>query len=99
MSINFNDDMNGDAKNFIAEAFKDHLEDFDDRTVLLKDAAAINQKQMKELANLAKQVVTVELNEIGDTKEVNGKKYVLNEIGWIRCDAEGNPFTASELFK
>jgi hypothetical protein len=39
---------------------------------------------MTELANAAKQPVEVELNKIGDRKEVGGVVYELYETGWRR---------------
>ena len=56
------------------------VEATDDKTALI-NKLNIQQEQMKELANAAKQVVEVALNEIGDRKEIGGIIYELDEKG------------------
>ena len=85
MSINFNDPMNEDARSMIDEVFKDEIQAKDDKTVLLKKIE-LNQRLMSELANKAKQPVSVEINKIGETKTVGGVDYVVSEQGWRKKD-------------
>lgn len=83
MSINFQRDMGPEAQSLIKDVFP--VEAIDQRTALLgKMEKAFNQWQMGDIARAAKQVVTVELNEIGDRKKVGDVVYELDEKGWKR---------------
>lgn len=79
MSINFDNDMGPEAAEMIKRMFD--VEAIDNRTALTKRSVVL-QKQMTNLAKAAKQVATVELNKIGDRKEVGGIVYELDEAGW-----------------
>lgn len=83
MSINFNDPINKEAESFLKNLLgKEAI--MDDKTILLNEMEVISQHEMKELANLAKQPVSLELNKIGDIKEVAGTKYIATEKGWVK---------------
>jgi len=83
MSINFQNDMGPEAQSMIKEMFP--VEAIDQKTALLgKMEKAFNQRQMGDIARAAKQVATVELNEIGDRKEVGDVVYELDAKGWKR---------------
>ena len=84
MSINFEDDMSPEAARLIRKTFGENLIEMDKRTALLEKIKQFDQKDFKELANVAKQPVTVEMNSIGDRKEVGGLVYELDENGWKR---------------
>lgn len=83
MSINFDNDMGPEAYKLIKEAFK--VAAIDGRTALLEDLErGFTQKQMGDIARAAKQPATLEINNIGDRKEVGGVVYELDEKGWRR---------------
>jgi hypothetical protein len=83
MSINFREDMGPEAQSMIKELFD--VKAIDQRTALLGQMEkAFNQRQMGNIARAAKQPATLELNEIGDRKEVGGVVYELDEKGWRR---------------
>jgi hypothetical protein len=84
MSINFENPMNDEARSMLKSIFADNIEAMDDKTALLRKMVPLHQKQMGDLARTAKQVVDVEINEIGDRKEVGGVVYELDEAGWKR---------------
>ena len=81
MSINFEDDINPAAFQMLKEM--SDVEAADLKTALL-NRVDLNSRKLKDLANTAKQPVTVEINEIGDWKEVGGLVYELREAGWYR---------------
>ena len=80
MSMNFKDDINEDAKSMLRKMFD--VDVMDDRTALVNNMPELNSKLMGDLARAAKQPVTVELNKIGDRKDVGGIIYELDEKGW-----------------
>ena len=84
MSMSFDKDLNEKQQSMIKELLGDQVVAIDSKTALLENAT-FNRKQMKEIANKTKQVVTVELNNIGDEKVVKGILYRLTEKGWIRA--------------
>lgn len=83
MSINFDNDIGSEARQMIEKLFD--VEAIDERTALLN---RINQpfsrKLMRDISNAAKQPATLEINRIGDRKEVGGVVYELDEKGWKR---------------
>jgi len=81
MSVNFKDPMNEKARSMLREMFGEPVAQ-DDFKQLFNKRMEMQQKKMKELANVAKQPVTVELNSIGDRKDVGGIVYELDESGW-----------------
>lgn len=90
MSINFEDPMNEKSSEFIRKVFvdadlkKNLIAAMDDKTVLVNDLQ-IKQKEMGELARLAKQTVTVEVNDETDIKTMSdGTKYRCTPRGWIK---------------
>lgn len=83
MSINFQDEMGQEAKQMIEKLFD--VEAIDEKTALLGQMeTAFTQRQMAGIARAAKQPATLEINKIGDRKEVGGVVYELDEIGWRR---------------
>ena len=55
----------------------------DTKTALLgKMEKLFDQRQIGDIARAAKQPVSLELNEVGDRKEVGGVVYELDEKGW-----------------
>ena len=83
MSINFEDDMGPEARAMLEKLFK--VEAIDERTALIgKIDKPVTQKQMCDVARAAKQVAEMEINKIGDRKEVGGVIYELREAGWYR---------------
>jgi len=81
MSINFEHDMGSEVQNMIKKQF--NVSAIDEKTALLeKMKTSFTRKQMGDIARAANQPVTLELNKIGDRKEVGGVVYELNEIGW-----------------
>lgn len=83
MSINFRDDMGPEAQSMIKEMFD--VEAIDSKTALLGNMEKMfNQQQLGDIARAAKQPATLELNEVGDQKEVGGVVYELDEKGWRR---------------
>jgi len=82
MSMNFNGPMNAETSERIEELFKPFA--MDERTALI-DNLVCDQKQMKEIANIAKQPVSVELHGDGDIKEMrDGTKYRVTPQGWVK---------------
>lgn len=83
MSINFENEMGPEAQRMIKKMFA--VEAMDEKTALLgKMDRAFTQKQMGDIARAAKQTATLELNKVGDRKEVGGVVYELDEKGWKR---------------
>lgn len=83
MSITFDDPMNPEAKKMLEQMF--HIEAMDEKTALLgKMERAFTRNKLGRLANTARQPVSLEINEIGDRKEVGGVVYELDEKGWRR---------------
>lgn len=83
MSINFDNDMGSEARAMIQSLF--NVAAIDERTALIGQMEqAFLQQQMGAIARAAKQPVTLELNKIGDRKEVGGVVYELDEKGWRR---------------
>jgi hypothetical protein len=88
MSINFENPINDEAREMFEKMVIDgkigRVDAMDGKTALISGMQKLNQQSMKDLANTAKQVVEVELNKIGDRKEVGGVVYELDEAGWRR---------------
>ncbi len=83
MSISFKEEMSPETTRKLKSMFD--VDAMDEKTALLKNMERqFTQQQMKELANTAKQPVELEINEIGDRKEVGGVVYELDEKGWRR---------------
>ena len=82
MSITFDEDMNPEAAKMIKALLEPHA--MDKRTALLTMREQFDQQVMKKIANTAKQPVCLEINKIGDRKEVGGVFYELDEAGWKR---------------
>ena len=82
MSINFENDMGPEAASKIRELFE--VVDMDKKTALLKQMGMVNRRDMGDIARLAGQPMQMEINKIGDRKEVGGVVYELDEKGWKR---------------
>lgn len=81
MSISFNDTPNPLAKEFM-EKMLGQAEFTDGKSFLYEDMAEVSQRQMKELANLAEQPVTVELHGEGEIKTMaDGTQYQVTRRG------------------
>lgn len=83
MSMNFENDMGPEAEEMIRELFP--VVDMDRKTAIFdRMDQMLTQKQMGDIARAAKQPATLEINKIGDRKEVGGVVYELDEKGWRR---------------
>ena len=87
MSIQFEDAFNDEAREFIRSMMEakeiPELVAKDEKTLLVNGAAAIKVSDMSELARKARQPVTVELNGIGEIKELSdGTRYEVTHKGW-----------------
>lgn len=83
MSINFEEAMNEETASKLKSLFD--VVAMDEKTALLKNMERpFTRQQMKGLANTAKQPVALEMNKIGDRKDVGGVVYELDEKGWKR---------------
>jgi hypothetical protein len=82
MSISFENDMGPEAADKIRELFS--VTAMDKKTALLEQMSNINRKDMGDIARLAKQPMQMEINKIGDRKEVGGVVYELDDKGWKR---------------
>jgi hypothetical protein len=84
MSMSFDkplcDQASRDLKEKLDELF--NVEAMDEKQVLFNPMKAINARAMSDIARTVKQPVTLELNEIGDRKEIGGIVYELDEKGW-----------------
>lgn len=59
----------------------------DEKTQLFDKLPMMQPKKMGNLARLVNQVITLELNEIGDVKELSdGTKYEATKQGWKISD-------------
>lgn len=57
----------------------------DRKTFLFDRMSEIRQSEMKEIADSAKQVTTVEVNGAGDIKTMaDGTRYQVTDKGWVR---------------
>ena len=81
MSINFDEDMNPEARELVKKLKPIAM---DNRQALLNHMELIKQKEMKHIANAAKQPMTLEINKIGDRKIVGDIVYELRKEGWYR---------------
>lgn len=83
MSMNFGNDMGPEAEEMIRELLQ--VVDMDRKTAIFdRMDQMLTQKQMGDIARAAKQPATLEINKIGDRKEVGGVVYELDEKGWRR---------------
>ena len=83
MSISFEKAMGPEARALIEDAF--NVEAIDEKTALLgKVERAFTRQEMGDIARAAKQPAKLEINKIGDRKEVGGVVYELDEKGWRR---------------
>lgn len=82
MSIQTPEPMNEEARSMLKEMFGDAVAE-DKKTILFHDMKGMNNRNMGDVARAAGQVVTAELNEIGDVKELSdGSQYKLETNGW-----------------
>lgn len=89
MSISTQDPMNPEALEMLKEMFGEPVAK-SDNTQLFDKLNALNRKEMSKLANAANQAVTVELNDIGDTKTLGDVDYILTKNGWERQPIGGD---------
>lgn len=82
MSMNFNKPVNDEALSRIKEIYGDPVAN-DRMTLLFDKMKEIRQPDMKEIANLAGQPVSVEVHEEGETKTMSdGTRYQVTPKGW-----------------
>lgn len=90
MSINFNNVPNDEAIRMMEELFGKPVAS-DGMTNLFDKLPDIEQRMAKAVANAAGQPMTVEMNSIGDIKDMaDGSRYQLTEDGWKKMEAEPN---------
>jgi len=83
MSIDFEKPMNEEEIDELRKIFGKDLDAVDAETALL--SGNIDCEKTKKLANEINQVVTVELNDVGDIKTMSdGTKYRCTPRGWIK---------------
>jgi len=86
MSVNFEKPMNDAAKSQLKELFGEHVVQ-DNYKTLYDRMGVLEVKKMSRLARTAEQPVSVELNDIGDTKKMSdGSTWILTEDGWKTND-------------
>ena len=85
MSMNFKDPIDGETQSMIKEMFGEHIVDMDDKTTLFNRGMDMLQSDFKKIANKSKQVVEVEINDVGDVKKMSdGSEYKCSIDGWIK---------------
>lgn len=82
MSMNFRNELTDKQSDILKDMFD--VSASDKRTFLLNDTA-FSSKSCGDLAALTNQVAELELNNIGDTKNLSdGSTHKLTENGWRR---------------
>lgn len=85
--------MNDETSEMIAEKFKGAVAALDDKTALINGLVDIKQKDMKEIANTAKQPVSVEMHGDGEIKTLSdGTRYQVTNQGWRKLDITEYPY-------
>jgi hypothetical protein len=89
MSIHFEKPMNDETQSLIKKMLSNgelgELKAWDDQNVLLEKMELLHQQRMKEIANTAKQPLTVRLNDIGEEVEMaDGTVYICTKDGWVK---------------
>ena len=86
MSICFNEPVGPETEAMIDKLFGKAIAS-DGKTFLFDQRPELLQRQMTELANKAKQPVTVELNAEGEIKTMmDGTQYRVTPKGWRKID-------------
>lgn len=89
MSMNFNEAMNPEVIAMLKEKMGDQIVDMDEHTVLFDNLKVISQPDMRQIANTARQPVSIELNDEGEIKTMSdGTKYKCTVNGWRKVTAE-----------
>ena len=84
MSINFSEEMNEQSSELLKKLFGENLIAMDNKIALIDDMQ-IKQEEMKELANVAKQPVEVQIHREGEVKIFSdGTRYRVTNKGWIK---------------
>jgi len=82
MSMNFDNPLTEEQQKIRDSFLKDALVAGDAKTALLNNTV-IQREQMSKLAYELEQVVTIEINDIGDIKTMtDGTQYKLSPTGW-----------------
>jgi hypothetical protein len=82
MSLNFNQPVSDDVLDRLKSMFGEPVAS-DRKTFLYPSMPEINSRQMTEIANAAKQPVTVALHSTGDIKTMtDGTRYEVTATGW-----------------
>ena len=91
MSINFKDEVGEDVLEEMKRFFGEQTPM--DRNTALIDAKLIDSREMKKLANLANQPVSVELHGAGEIKTLSdGTKYQVTPQGWKKLGTTEYPY-------
>ena len=86
MSISFEENMNDETRELIEKQFGDKIKLMDKKNVLLERLnEGFKQDDFKEIANTAKQPVTLELHGGGEIKTMSdGTQYQVTKSGWVK---------------
>lgn len=87
MSVNFTLPVGQSVKDMLHEALGRPVV-ADDTTFLHDRLKPLDQRVMSQIAREANQPVSVEMNEIGDTKVIQGVQWCLEKDGWVRLVPE-----------
>lgn len=83
MSMSFDEPVNNAALKRIFELFGEPVSLGNRRKLLFNNMNEVNQKDMKEIANLAGQPVMVGVHSLGEIVEMSdGTRYQVTEKGW-----------------
>lgn len=97
MSLNYEKPLNDEAKEMVEKLFGKPVA-MDDQAALVNIKNGIDSKAMSNIANAAQQPVSLELNDIGDTKVVKGIPYKMTEEGWVvDLPLEGEGLMSAEV--
>ena len=82
MSMSFDNPLTEEQQKIRDEFLGDSMVAGDEKTALFEHFN-LQREEMSKLANAVEQPVTVEINDIGDTKTMSdGTKYHLTKQGW-----------------
>lgn len=87
MSVNFTLPVGKSVKDMLREALGEPVA-ADDTTFLHDRLKPLDQRVMSQIAREANQPVSVEMNDIGDIKVIQGVQWRLETTGWVRLVPE-----------
>ena len=83
-----NDEMQEKLKEMFGEPFAQ-----DERTALMDKLIDIDRKQMTDLANIAKQPISVGIQGVGEIKTLSdGTRYQVTDRGWKKLETADYPY-------